>query len=71
MWPRHSIALWIRFFATSPLFTYLDDHFIASQILEEHLDHLRKLLDFPEENGLQINPAKDTFAAAEVDLLGY
>jgi hypothetical protein len=53
------------------IFTYLDDHIIASRTLEEHLDHLRQFFTVLQENGLQINPAKCVFAASAVEFLGH
>jgi hypothetical protein len=52
------------------IFTYLDDHLIASRTLEEHLDHLRQLFTVLQENSLQINPAKCVFGASAVEFLG-
>jgi RNase H-like domain found in reverse transcriptase len=49
------------------LFTYLDDHLIASQI-GRHLCEFFQLLD---ENGLQINPEKCVFPATAVDFLRH
>jgi hypothetical protein len=45
----------------------LDDIIIASNSLEEHIEHLRQIFTILQENGLQINPAKCVFAAAAVD----
>jgi transposase InsO family protein len=50
-------------------FCYLDDHLIASRTLDEHLGHLRQFFRLLSDNGLQVNPAKCVFAAAEVDFL--
>jgi Reverse transcriptase (RNA-dependent DNA polymerase) len=52
------------------LFTYLDDHLIASRTLEEHHQHLRQFFELLHLNGLQINPEKCVFAATEVNFLG-
>jgi hypothetical protein len=53
------------------VFCYLDDIIIASNSLEEHIEHLRQIFTILQENGLQINPAKCVFAAAAVELLGH
>jgi hypothetical protein len=53
------------------VFTYLDDHIIASRTLEEHIEHLRQFFTVLEKNGLTINPAKCTFAAATDEFLGH
>jgi hypothetical protein len=49
------------------VFCYMDDIIIASNSLEEHIEHLRQIFTILQENGLQINPAKCVFAAAAVD----
>jgi Reverse transcriptase (RNA-dependent DNA polymerase) len=53
------------------LFTYLDDHLIASRTLAEHHRHLRQFFELLQANSLQINPQKCVFAIAEVDVLGH
>jgi RNase H-like domain found in reverse transcriptase/Reverse transcriptase (RNA-dependent DNA polymerase) len=53
------------------LFTYLDDHLIASCTLEEHHQHLREFFQLLDANGLQINPKKCVFAATAFDFLGH
>jgi hypothetical protein len=61
-----------RLFGHFPfLFTYLDDHLIASRTLEEHMDHLSQFFSVLQDNGLTINPAKCTFAATSVKFLGH
>ena len=52
------------------VFCYLDDIIIASNSLEEHIEHLRQIFTILQENGLQINPAKCVFATA-VEFLGH
>jgi len=64
--------LMARLFGHLPfVFTYLDDHLIASRTLEEHLEHLRLFFAVLQENGLTINPAKCTFAASSLKFLGH
>jgi cleavage and polyadenylation specificity factor subunit 1 len=53
------------------VFTYLDDHLIASRSLEEHMDHLAKFFAVLQDNGLTINPGKCVFAASSVKFLGH
>ncbi len=53
------------------VFTYLDDHLIASRTLEEHLEHLSQFFAILQENGLTINPAKCVFAVASLNFLGH
>ncbi len=53
------------------VFTYLDDHLIASSTLEEHLLHLQQFYQVLQENGLTINPAKCVFAVSSLKFLGH
>jgi hypothetical protein len=53
------------------VFTYLDDHLIASQTLEEHLLHLQQFFQVLQDNGLTINPAKCVFAVSSLKFLGH
>jgi hypothetical protein len=53
------------------VFTYLDDHPIASATLEEHLQHLQQFFSVLHNNGLTINPEKCVFAASSVKFLGH
>jgi hypothetical protein len=61
-----------RLFRSLPfVFTYLDDHLIASRTLEEHMEYLSQFYQVLQDNGLTINPAKCTFAASSVKFLGH
>jgi hypothetical protein len=61
-----------RLFGHLPfVFTYLDDHLIASATLEEHMQHLAMFFQVLQENGLTINPSKCTFAVSSVKFLGH
>jgi len=61
-----------RLFGHLPfVFTYLDDHLIASATLEEHLEHLAQFFQILHQNGLTINPAKCTFAVSSLKFLGH
>jgi hypothetical protein len=61
-----------RLFRNLPfVFTYLDDHLIASRTLEEHMEHLSQFFQVLQDNGLTINPGKCTFAATQVKFLGH
>ena len=53
------------------VFTYLDDHLIASKTMEEHLGHLEEFFRVLEENGLTINPVKCVFAVPSLKFLGH
>ncbi|KAJ8277939.1 hypothetical protein GJAV_G00081910 [Gymnothorax javanicus] len=50
---------------------YLDDIVIYSATWEEHLEHLRTVLDRLHSAGLTVNPSKCVFAAAETEYLGH
>lgn len=49
---------------------YLDDIVIHSNTWEEHVEHLRTVLDHLHSAGLTVNPSKCVFAAAETEYLG-
>jgi hypothetical protein len=53
------------------VFTYLDDHLIASRTTEEHSEHLESFFSVLHENRLTINTAKFTFAIGSVKFLGH
>ena len=53
------------------VFTYLDDHLIASMKVEEHQLHLKSFFQVLQENGLVINPAKCVFGATSLKFLGH
>ncbi|XP_023814763.2 uncharacterized protein LOC111947970 [Oryzias latipes] len=50
---------------------YLDDIVVYSATWEEHLRHLKKVLECLHAAGLTINPAKCAFARRETEYLGY
>ena len=50
---------------------YLDDVLIFSRTLEEHLTHLRLVLDRIIEAGLKLKPSKCKFVQQEVMYLGH
>jgi len=61
-----------RLFRPLPfVFTYLDDHLIASETMEAHLAHLKEFFVVLDENGLTINPAKCVFAVKTLKFLGH
>ena len=53
------------------VFTYIDDLLVASENEDEHLEHLRILFEFLQENGLVVNPTKCLFNCTEIDFLGH
>jgi len=50
---------------------YLDDLLIMSKTPEEHLSHVRKVLQLYAENGLKINPEKSFLFQRKVTYLGH
>lgn len=52
-------------------YRYLDDILIASASEEEHVEHLRQVLERLASYGLAVNPAKCVFGQPEVDYVGY
>jgi hypothetical protein len=60
-----------RLFGHPFVFTYLDDHLIASATLEEHLQYPAEYFLVLQDNSLTINPSKCTFAVTSVKFLGH
>ena len=52
-------------------FGYIDDILIASRTPEEHLQHLRAVLERLEQHGIIINVAKSVFGASSLKFLGH
>ena len=52
-------------------YAYIDDVLIFSQTAEEHVNHVRQVLQRLHDHGVVINPAKCQFGAAELDILGH
>lgn len=50
---------------------YLDDILIYSNTLEEHVQHVRKILEKLIENGLYVKLEKSQFHVQEINFLGY
>ena len=50
---------------------YLDDILVTGRTEEEHLDHLREVLDWLKQHGLRVKRSKCRFLAPSVDYLGY
>ncbi len=51
---------------------YLDDLLCISKLsLEDHLDKLEVVLWHLHDAGLEVNPAKSTFCALEIEYMGY
>ena len=50
---------------------YLDDVLIASQSMNEHVEHIKKVLLHLKEAGLRLKPSKCTFATEEIEYLGH
>ncbi len=52
-------------------YAYVDDVLIASATPEEHLHHLRSVLERLSSHGVVINPNKCVFGASEICFLGH
>ena len=50
---------------------YIDDVLVFSRTLEDHLVHLRKVIERLEEAGLKLKPSKCQFIRKEVQYLGH
>ncbi len=50
---------------------YVDNVVIFSEDEEDHLVHLKKVLEFLEENGLRLRMKKWSFMHFKVELLGH
>jgi hypothetical protein len=62
----------LRDFSHKFVTVYLDDVFISSRTLEEHLEHPRMVLQrFNKEEGLKLRLKKCFFGIHEMECLGY
>jgi hypothetical protein len=52
------------------VYVYIDDILVASHAEEEHLRHLKQVLERLHRHNVVINPKKCTFGAAEISFLG-
>ena len=50
---------------------YIDDVLVFSQTLEEHLEHLRFVIQQLQNAGLKLKPSKCQFVRSEVEYLGH
>lgn len=50
---------------------YIDDVLVFSHTLEEHLEHLRRVIDRLQQAGLKLKPTKCHFVREEVEYLGH
>ena len=50
---------------------YLDDIIIFSQIMDEHLQHMRKVLEALQQAGLKLKLEKCEFAKKQLKYLGF
>ena len=50
---------------------YLDDVLIFSNTMEEHLQHLRQVLELLRKNNIYCKPSKCTLGASEITFLGH
>ena len=52
-------------------YAYIDDLLIASSSPEEHMSHLRQVLQRLSEHGIVLNPAKSVLGVPHLDFLGH
>jgi hypothetical protein len=52
------------------VYTYVDDILIASENMQQHLEHVEIVLNRLSQHGIVINPKKCTFGAQELKFLG-
>ena len=50
---------------------YLDDILVFSRSLEDHLEHLQRVISRLKDVGLKLNPAKCYFVRSELEYLGH
>lgn len=50
---------------------YIDDVLVFSRTLEDHLEHLRKVIERLQQVGLKLKPTKCQFILEEVEYLGH
>ena len=53
------------------LFVYLDDILVVSSSVEEHVIHVKEVLQHISEAGLRLKPEKYRFATKQIDYLGH
>ena len=53
------------------IFVYIDDLLIASHSHEEHLLHIRIILERLAKHGILINPTKSEFGKSQIEYLGH
>jgi cleavage and polyadenylation specificity factor subunit 1 len=53
------------------VYHYLDDVVICSESFEEHLEHIRLVMDRLRKAGLTVKPEKVVFATQEIAFLGH
>lgn len=53
------------------VFNFIDDILIYSKTIEEHLEHIRKILEVFKKNKLKINIEKCSFMKTEVEVLNH
>ena len=50
---------------------YIDDLLTASAIEDEHIEHLRAILQCLSDHGILVNLSKSVFDLSSLDFLGY
>jgi RNase H-like domain found in reverse transcriptase/Reverse transcriptase (RNA-dependent DNA polymerase) len=65
-WLIDSVINWLPY-----CFVYMNDVLVASETVEQHLQHLREVLGRLQQHGLVLNIDKCQFELAEMDYLGH
>ena len=53
------------------VFVYIDDILVASDSMEEHLEHLKQVFQILSDNGMIVNRSKCVLGKSSLDFLGY
>ena len=53
------------------VYAYIDYVLVASHLVEEHMNHLKKIFERFQKYGIMINPIKCAFGKTGVEFLGH
>ena len=68
---QNMMQLILRPYLTKFCMVYIDDVIIFSETMEQHLEHIRLILEALHKAQLKINIEKCSFVRSEVKLLGW